>query len=102
MRCTRVPAGVSVGLVAITSSVTRVLRRQTPIVTAASGVAVQRRLLQALQQLGDRLEDAGGTGLAQLLLGEPAGEERDRRDTAAPRGLAVPGGVADHHGVPPA
>jgi hypothetical protein len=50
-----------------------------------------------LAQLGERLEDPPGAGLAQLLLGEPAGEDGDGGDLGAGGGLAVEGRVADHH-----
>ena len=53
-----------------------------------SGVAGQRRSSMPLDELGDGLEYDLGPGLAQLLLGEPAGQERrssGHRTGARPR-----------------
>ena len=50
--------------------------------------------------LGQRLEDPPGTGLAQLLLGEAAGEDGHGGDPGPAGGLAVEGRVADHHRLP--
>ena len=56
-----------------------------------SGVSANR-----CAQLLDRLEDRDRARLAQLLLGEAAGQHRERRDLGVARRLHVPGRVADH------
>src|SRR5215217_4466228 len=57
----------------------------------------KRRLVEALTQVGERLQHGHGPGLAELLLGEAAGEDGHGRDLGPGGGLAVPGRVADQH-----
>src|SRR3954454_6155878 len=50
-------------------------------------------------QLDDRSKHHRGARLLELLNAETAGQDADRRHLRALRRLAVPDGVADHHGV---
>ena len=45
-----------------------------------SPASAERRLVQVLEELRDRLEDRGGAVIAELLLGPAAGEDADRRE----------------------
>src|SRR5215217_4123345 len=55
----------------------------------------KRRLVETLAHLAERLEHGHRPGLAELLLGEAAGEDGHGRDPGPGGGLAVPGRVAD-------
>lgn len=50
-----------------------------------------------VQRFSNRLEHHGAPAKVSFLAAEAAREHPDRLDAGAPRGLAVPGGVPDHH-----
>ena len=66
---------------------------------AAPHLSIDRGLETAIAQLGDRVEDAGGSRLQELLLGEAAGEHPYRLQPGPLCRLAIPGRVAHHDGA---